>query len=175
MSIKVAKFRDVSAGTQPGQFAVGDRTTIDLARRSRPVVQAAAGRAGHRGARASSAGGGRANLTPMWFDYEGDNVLVNVRPRTARTGWIRENPRLTILLVNPDNPYHWVSIKLHASNARAVRGRPGRGRAGDRAARPDLDEVHAAAAAVRAARPVDRRAPRAVRVHVDQVATFGKP
>jgi len=25
--------------------------------------------------------------------------------------WIRANPRLTILLMNPANPYHWVSIK----------------------------------------------------------------
>ena len=31
LSIKVAKFRDVSAGTQPGQFAIGDRTTIAAA------------------------------------------------------------------------------------------------------------------------------------------------
>jgi len=29
LTIKVAKFRDVSGGTQAGQFAVGDRTTIN--------------------------------------------------------------------------------------------------------------------------------------------------
>ena len=60
-------------------------------------------------------------------------------------------------------PYHWVSIKCTVA-ARGVRGRPARGRAGHRPARQDLDQVHEAAAAVRAARPVDRRAPRAVRV-----------
>jgi len=28
-----------------------------------------------------------------------------------KCGWIRTNPQLTVLIVNPDNPYHWVQIK----------------------------------------------------------------
>ncbi len=55
--------------------------------------------------------GGRANLTPMWFDYEGDLILVNCAAHRTKTGWIRKSPRLTSLLVNPANPYHWISIK----------------------------------------------------------------
>ena len=109
MSIKVAKFRDVSAGTQPGQFAVGDRTTVaslaDLEPSFKklmddPVTQVL-GIVGP---------GGRANLTPMWFDYDGDTILVNCAAHRTKTGWIRQNPRLTSLLVNPANPYHWISI-----------------------------------------------------------------
>jgi hypothetical protein len=55
--------------------------------------------------------GGRANMTPMWFDYEGDMVLVNCAAHRTKTGWIRANPRLTSVLMNPANPYHWMSIK----------------------------------------------------------------
>ena len=110
LSIKLAKFRDVSAGTQPGQFAVGERTTIDSFAdldpsfkklMDDPVTQVL-GIVGP---------GGRANLTPMWFDYEGDLILINSAAHRTKTGWIRDNPRLTSLLVNPANPYHWMSIK----------------------------------------------------------------
>jgi hypothetical protein len=51
----------------------------------------------------------------MWFDYEGDMVLVNCAAHRTKTGWIRSNPRLTSLLVNPANPYHWLSIKHHVA------------------------------------------------------------
>lgn len=53
----------------------------------------------------------RIGLTPMWFDYEGDKILVNTASHRRKCEWIRKNPRLTILLVNPNNPYHWVQIK----------------------------------------------------------------
>ena len=110
LSIKVAKFRDVSAGTQPGQFAVGDRSTIDSLAHLEPSfkklmdepVTQVLGIVGP---------GGRANLTPMWFDYEGDTILINCAAHRTKTGWIRKSPRLTSLLVNPANPYHWMSIK----------------------------------------------------------------
>ena len=47
----------------------------------------------------------------MWFDYAGSTVLVNVASHRKKVEWIRANSRLTILLLNPANPYHWVSIK----------------------------------------------------------------
>ena len=54
---------------------------------------------------------GRPNLTPLWFDYEGSTVLVNVATHRKKVEWIRANPRLTILLMNPATMYHWISIK----------------------------------------------------------------
>ena len=114
MPIKVAKFRDVADGLQAGQFAVGDRYTIDSLDELDPIykrlldepVTQVLGIVGP---------GGRANLTPMWFDYDKDMVLVNCAAHRTKTGWIRENPRLTSLLVNPANAYHWVSIKHHVT------------------------------------------------------------
>ena len=54
---------------------------------------------------------GRIGLTPMWFDYEGDKILVNTASHRSKCGWIRANPEMTVLVVNPDNPYHWVQIR----------------------------------------------------------------
>jgi general stress protein 26 len=47
----------------------------------------------------------------MWFDYEGDKILLNVATHRKKVEWIRKNDHLSFLLVNPQNSYHWVSIK----------------------------------------------------------------
>ena len=111
MSVTVAKFRDVAEGLQPGQFAIGDRYEVasisdlpetykQLMDKPIPVVMAVMG------------GDGRPNLTPMWFDYEGDKVLVNVAEHRKKTEWIRKTPQITLLLLNPANMYHWMSLKV---------------------------------------------------------------
>ena len=42
---------------------------------------------------------GRPGLTPMWFDYEDDHILVNTAEQRPKCKWIRNNPQLTLLLV----------------------------------------------------------------------------
>src|SRR5712692_7582849 len=51
------------------------------------------------------------NLTPVWFDYEGDTVLLNLATHRKKVGWLRKAPYATFLLMNPENTYHWLSIK----------------------------------------------------------------
>ena len=106
----IAKFRDVSNGLQAGQFDVGERKPagsiedldpIYKELLDKPVVMTLA----------VIGPDGRPGLTPMWCDYEGDHILVNTASQRPKCQWIRNNPRLTILLVNPENPYHWMSIK----------------------------------------------------------------
>jgi hypothetical protein len=38
-------------------------------------------------------------------------VLLNLTAHRKKTGWIRQRPQLTFLLVNPANAYHWVQIR----------------------------------------------------------------
>jgi nitroimidazol reductase NimA-like FMN-containing flavoprotein (pyridoxamine 5'-phosphate oxidase superfamily) len=110
MTISVAKFLDVSGGLQPGQFSVGDHAAITSLDQLDPIykqlldkpVAVVLGLIG---------GDGRVNMTPMWFDYEGDKVLVNIASHRKKMQWVRNNPQLSFLLVNPENAYHWVSIK----------------------------------------------------------------
>ena len=173
MAITVARFLDVADGLQPNQFSVGSHDRIGSLEDLDPIYKRLLDEP-VTAVFAVQGKDGRPNLTPMWFDYEGSTVLVNVASHRKKVQWIRANPRLTILLMNPANPYHWVSIKCDG-HARGVRGRPARGRAGHRPGRQDLDQVHEAAAAVRAARPVANERRVLFECAVDKVATFGKP
>jgi PPOX class probable F420-dependent enzyme len=114
-SFTIANFKHVADGLQPGQFGVGERkpaTSLadldpiyrELLDRPVTVILAVIGP------------DGRPGLTPMWFDYEGDTILVNTASHRPKCNWIRQNPQLSLILVNPDNPYHWVSMKCTVVN-----------------------------------------------------------
>jgi len=104
----IANFRHVAKGLQPGQFSVAERKRAlglaDLDPKYKQLLdQPVTMTLGLIGP------DGRVSLTPMWFDYEGDKVLVNTASHRNKCEW--NSPRLTMLLVNPRNPYHWVQIK----------------------------------------------------------------
>ena len=106
----IANFRHVARGLQEGQFAIGERKHAlglgDLDPIYRQLldmpITVTLGLIGP---------DGRVSLTPMWFDYEGDKVLVNTASHRSKCQWIRDQPCLRVLLVNPKNPYHWMQIK----------------------------------------------------------------
>jgi PPOX class probable F420-dependent enzyme len=110
MAITVAKFRDVADGTQPGQFEIGDRESVgrlsDLDPTYRQLLDEPV-----TAVVSVTGGAGRSNLTPVWFDYEGDTILLNLATHRRKVDWLRKNPQATFLLMNPANAYHWLSIK----------------------------------------------------------------
>jgi PPOX class probable F420-dependent enzyme len=110
VSITVAKFRDVAEGTQPGQFMIGEREPVaslaDLDPSYKrlldePVTAIVA----------VTGADSQPNLTPVWFDYEGDTVLLNLATHRKKVAWLRKVPNATFLLMNPANTYHWLSLK----------------------------------------------------------------
>ena len=114
MTINVARFLDVADGLQPGQFTIGDRAAVSTLADLDPVykqlldepvtaVVAVTGK------------DGLANLTPVWFDYEGDLVLLNLATHRKKVEWLRKESHATFLLMNPANAYHWLSIKCTVS------------------------------------------------------------
>jgi len=111
--VVVSNFRHVANGLQPGQFDVGERKKVQGLSGLDPIykqllddpVSATLAIIGP---------DGRPSLTVMWFDYEGDMVLVNTASHRPKCGWIRKNPQMTCLLMNPKNPYHWMSMKITA-------------------------------------------------------------
>jgi PPOX class probable F420-dependent enzyme len=110
MAITVAKFRDVAEGTQPGQFEIGDRDRVDTLVDLDPIYRQLLDEP-ITAVIAVIGGSGRPNMTPVWFDYEGDTVLLNLATHRKKVDWLRKNPEATFLLLNPANAYHWVSIK----------------------------------------------------------------
>lgn len=110
MSIAVANIRDVSQGVQPGQFMVGDRAGVSTLADLDPIYRSLLDEP----VTATVAVLGRdglPNLTPVWFDYEGGLVLLNLATHRKKVDWLRANPHATFMLINPENSYHWVSIK----------------------------------------------------------------
>ncbi|MGY1602940.1 pyridoxamine 5'-phosphate oxidase family protein [Geodermatophilus sp. SYSU D00815] len=114
MSIPVARFRDVADGTQPGQFQVGDHDGVQSLDQLDPVYRQLLDEP-ITAVVAVIGGSGRANLTPVWFDYEGGTVLLNLATHRKKVDWLRKSPQATFLLMNPQNPYHWLSIKATVS------------------------------------------------------------
>ncbi|MGQ0576480.1 MAG: pyridoxamine 5'-phosphate oxidase family protein [Pseudonocardia sp.] len=110
MTINVARFLDVADGLQPGQFTIGSHGTLTSLADLDPIykqlldepVTAIVSVTGK---------DGRTNLTPVWFDYEGDTVLLNLATHRKKVEWLRLNPQATFALMNPANAYHWISIK----------------------------------------------------------------
>jgi PPOX class probable F420-dependent enzyme len=110
MPFTVAKFLDVAEGPQPGQFTIGDHEEavslddldpIYLQLLDEPVTATIA----------VMGKDGRPNLTPIWVDRRGDTLLLNFSEQRKKVGWLRANPEFTLLLMNPENTYHWLSIK----------------------------------------------------------------
>lgn len=110
MSFKVAKFLDVADGLQPNQFSVGGYGSAGTLEDLDPVYRQLMDEP-VTAILAVMGGDGRPRLTPVWFDYSGDTVLLNLAAQRRKVGWVRKNPGLTFLLMNPKNPYHWLSIR----------------------------------------------------------------
>ena len=115
MGFTLSRFLDVSEGLQPGQFTVGAHDTLESLDDLDPMYKRLLDEP-VAAVLAVTGNDGRANLTPMWFDYSGDTVLLNVAAHRKKADWIRKNPQLTFLLVNPANAYHWVQIRCTVAN-----------------------------------------------------------
>jgi len=113
MSFTVARLLDVSQGVQPRQFMVGSRQELASLEDLDPVYRQLLDEP-VTAVIAVMGDDGRPHLTPVWFNYAGDQVLVNLAEHRLKTAWLRRNPQLTILLMNPRNPYHWLSIRATA-------------------------------------------------------------
>ncbi len=113
MSFTVAKVLDVAQGVQKDQFMVGSRDEHDSLEDLDPTYRQLLDEP-VTAVIAVMGGDGRPWLTPVWFNYTGDKVLLNLAEHRRKTEWIRRNPQITVLLMNPENPYHWLSIKATA-------------------------------------------------------------
>ena len=54
---------------------------------------------------------GRPQLTPVWIDREGELLLVNARADRVKTANMLARPAVAISIVDPENPYRYLSIE----------------------------------------------------------------
>ena len=53
---------------------------------------------------------GSPQLTPVWVDAEGGDVVFNTAEGRAKTRNLRRDPRVSICVVDRDDPYRWLSV-----------------------------------------------------------------
>ena len=50
---------------------------------------------------------------PVWCDFDGVHVRFNLPRATKKARNLRTNPNLSLLLIDPQNVYHWIEIQGH--------------------------------------------------------------
>ena len=57
---------------------------------------------------------GTPHSTVVWVDYDGENVLFNTAKPRAKWRHLERDPRVTVSVVDPEDPYNYVSVTGHA-------------------------------------------------------------
>jgi PPOX class probable F420-dependent enzyme len=54
---------------------------------------------------------GRPQVTPVWCDFDGTHVLVNSAKGRIKDLNMRRDPRVSLALIDPDNPYRYLQLQ----------------------------------------------------------------
>jgi PPOX class probable F420-dependent enzyme len=54
---------------------------------------------------------GSPQVTPVWVDFDGKNVLINTARDRVKTRNLEREKRVALSIADPENPYRYVSIQ----------------------------------------------------------------
>ncbi|MGH9522679.1 MAG: PPOX class F420-dependent oxidoreductase, partial [Terriglobales bacterium] len=54
---------------------------------------------------------GRPQVTPVWVDFDGRYLLVNSARGRKKDENMRRDPRVSVAIIDPENPYRYVEIR----------------------------------------------------------------
>jgi PPOX class probable F420-dependent enzyme len=54
---------------------------------------------------------GKPQVTPVWCDFDGKHVLVNSARGRVKDRNMRRDPRVSMALIDPDNPYRYLQLQ----------------------------------------------------------------
>ena len=54
---------------------------------------------------------GRPQVTPVWCDFDGTFVKINSAKGRVKDRNIRRDPRVTLSIQDPDNPYRYLEVR----------------------------------------------------------------
>ena len=52
--------------------------------------------------------------TVVWIDTDNGTVLFNTAVGRAKERHLRDDPRVAVMVIDPENPWHWVSVSGQA-------------------------------------------------------------
>lgn len=56
---------------------------------------------------------GQPHSIPVWCDFDGEFVRVNLRKGTKKVRNLQTNSKLTVLVIDPQNAGHWIEVQGH--------------------------------------------------------------
>jgi PPOX class probable F420-dependent enzyme len=59
---------------------------------------------------------GRPQVTPVWIDYDGGRLIVNTAKGRQKDRNMRRDPRVSLSIVDPDNPYRYLEVRGKVSD-----------------------------------------------------------
>jgi len=54
---------------------------------------------------------GSPQVTPVWFDYDGKDILINTAKGRVKDRNMRANPNVALSIMDPANPYRHLTIR----------------------------------------------------------------
>ena len=54
---------------------------------------------------------GSPQVTPVWFEFDGTNILINTARGRKKDRNLRRDPRVAISIADPENPYRYLGIQ----------------------------------------------------------------
>ena len=54
---------------------------------------------------------GQPQASPVWFSYDGEHIWVNTARGRQKDKNMTERPRVTLLSVDPENPYRYLEVR----------------------------------------------------------------
>lgn len=54
---------------------------------------------------------GAPQVTPVWVDFDGENVLVNTAEGRQKDKNLQREPRVSLALLDPENPYRYLEVR----------------------------------------------------------------
>jgi PPOX class probable F420-dependent enzyme len=65
---------------------------------------------------------GQPQLTPVWFDYDGQHVRINTAKGRQKYRNMTRDARVSILVVDPTDTGHWIEVRGHIVDS--IEGQP---------------------------------------------------
>jgi len=59
---------------------------------------------------------GSPQVTPVWVDFDGTNVLINTARGRKKDRNLQSDSRVALAIVDPDNPYRYLGIQGRVTN-----------------------------------------------------------
>ena len=54
---------------------------------------------------------GSPHVAPVWFEFDGQNIVINTAKGRIKDKNMRRDPRVALSILDPDNPYRYLSIR----------------------------------------------------------------